>query len=150
MRRRLIIVILMVVVALAVTGGIAYAALASTPGSLSQSTWTLTRLVVGGQEQPLSTSRPATLRFLADQGQVAGSGGCNSFGATYLLVGNQLRISGLQSTLVACVGFDGSAAMSQESAYFQALPLVTSYTLGGSALTLTGDSGNVSLTFRAS
>ncbi|HEU0028321.1 MAG TPA: META domain-containing protein [Ktedonobacterales bacterium] len=150
MRRRIIIITLAVVAALAVSGGIAYAALTATPTSLSQSTWTLTRLVVDGQEQPLSSTRPATLRFLSNDHQVAGSGGCNMFGASYMLVGSQLRISELRTTLMACAGDDGASVMEQESHYLQALPQVTSYRLGGSTLMLTGDNGRVSLTFRAS
>jgi len=150
LRRRLILIILTVVAVLAVSADVAYAALTSTPGSLSQSTWTLTRLVVDGQEQTLSTTRPATLRFLAQERQVAGSGGCNSFGASYTLVGNQLRVGEMRSTLMACIGDDGANVMEQEYHYLEALQRVTSYHLDGSTLTLTGDSGAVSLTFRAS
>jgi heat shock protein HslJ len=150
MPRRLILIILAVVAVLAVTAGIAYAALTSTPTSLSQPTWRLTRLVVDGQERPLSSSRPATLRFLTNEHQVAGSGGCNSFGGSYTLVGSQLHMRDLRSTLIACIGDDGASVMEQESHYFQALPLVTSYRLDGSTLTLTGDGGKVSLTFSAS
>jgi len=51
---------------------------------------------------------------------------------------------------MACIGDDGASVMEQESHYLQALPQVTSYRLDGSTLTLTGDSGRVSLTFRAS
>ncbi len=150
MRRRLMLIILAVVAVLAVSAGIAYAALTSTPSGLSQPTWTLTRLVVDGQEQMLSTTRPATLRFLSQDRQIAGSGGCNSFGASYTLVGSQLRIGEMRTTLMACTGDDGASVMEQESHYLGALQLVTSYRLDGSTLTLTGDGGKVSLTFRAS
>lgn len=150
MRRRLIIIILAVAAVLAVTGGIAYAALTSTPTSLSQPTWKLTRLVVGGQEQPLSLTRPATLRFLASDRQVAGSGGCNSFGGSYMLVGSQLRIGELRSTLIACIGDDGASVMEQEGHYLDALTRATSYHLDGSTLTLIGNGGRDTLTFQVS
>ena len=143
-------IILAVVAVLVVFAGIAYAALTSTPSGLSQPTWTLTRLVVDGQEQMLSTTRPATLRFLSQDRQIAGSGGCNSFGASYTLVGSQLRIGEMRTTLMACTGDDGASVMEQESHYLEAMQLVTSYRLDGSTLTLTGDGGKVSLTFRAS
>lgn len=150
MRRRFIVIILAVVALLIISAGITFAALSSTPSSLAQHSWTLTRLVVDGQEQPLSATRPATLRFLSQERQIAGSGGCNSFGGSYSLLGNQLRVSELRTTLIACIGDDGASVMEQESHYLQALPLVSSYRLEGSTLTLTGDGGKVSLTFRAS
>lgn len=150
MRRRFIVIILAVLALLIISAGITFAALSSTPSSLTQHSWTLTRLVVDGQEQPLSATRPATLRFLSQERQIAGSGGCNSFGGSYTLLGNQLRVSELRTTLIACIGDDGASVTEQESHYLQALPLVTSYRLDGSTLTLTGDGGKVSLTFRAS
>ncbi len=150
MRRRFIVIIVAVVAALVIVGGVAFAALSSTPSSLTQPTWTLTRLVVDGQEQSLSTTRPATLRFLSQERQIAGSGGCNSFGGSYTILGNQLRVGELRTTLMACGGDDGVSVMEQESHYLQALSLVTSYRLDGSTLTMSGDGGKVSLTFRAS
>lgn len=147
MRRRLILVILAVVAVLAVSAGIAYTALTSTPSSLSQPTWALTRLVVGGQEQPLSTTQPAMLRFLSNDRQVAGFGGCNSYGGSYTLIGNQVRFGELRTTLIAC---QDARVMEQESHYLQALQSVTSYSLDGSTLTLTGNGGKDILTFRAS
>ena len=150
MPRRVILIILAVVAVLVVFAGIAYATLSSTPTSLTQPTWTLTRLVVDGQDQALSTTRPATLRFLSQNRQIAGSGGCNSFSASYTLVGSQLRVGEMRSTLMACAGEDGASVMEQEAHYLEAMQLVTSYRLDGSTLTLTGDSGKVSLTFRAS
>ncbi len=146
MRRRIILIIVAVVAALAITGGIAFAMLTSTPTSLTGHTWTLTRLVVNGQEQPLSPAHPATLRFLPNDRQIAGSGGCNSYGGSYTLIGNQLRVGELRVTLMAC---EDESIMVQESHYLEALPRVNSYQLTGSTLTLTGDGGRVALTFQA-
>ncbi len=146
MRRRIILIIVAVVAALAITGGIAFAMLTSTPTSLTGHTWTLTRLIVNGQEQPLSPAHSATLRFLPNDRQIAGSGGCNSYGGSYTLIGNQLRVGELRVTLMAC---EDESIMVQESHYLEALPRVNSYQLTGSTLTLTGDGGRVALTFQA-
>ena len=117
------------------------------PAALTQPTWTLTMLVVDGQEQALPSSRAATLHFGAHDDQISGSGGCDTFDGSYTLFGTRLQISMLRSTLVVCSDPDVSA---QDRHYFQALPRVATYRLEGNTLTLSGDSGQVQLTFRAS
>jgi heat shock protein HslJ len=146
MRRQIILIIVAIVAGLAVTAGIAYAALSSPPTSLSLPTWTLTQLVVDGQEQPLSPAHPATLRILARDHQVAGSGGCNSYGGSYTLFGNQMRVGELRTTLIACAD---ETIMTQESHFLAALPRVTSYRIDASTLILTGNGGKDRLTFQA-
>jgi heat shock protein HslJ len=42
-----------------------------------------------------------TLEF--EDGRVAGNGGCNNFFGTYTVDGNQLTISALGSTMMACL-----------------------------------------------
>jgi putative lipoprotein len=143
---RVFIIALAIIVALAVGGGVLFAILSSTPGDLSRPTWKLTRLVVNGLDQPLSASHRATIRFLASQRQVTGTGGCNSFGGSYTLIGNQVRFGDLRSTLVACADAD---AMEQESQYFQGLSQVTNYQVSGNTLTLSDGGGHVAMTFQA-
>lgn len=97
-------------------------------------------------------SHPVTLRFRAQDRQVVGSGGCNSYGGSYLVVGDTLRITDLSTTLMACVdantfGTD-ARVMEQESAYLQALGRVESYRLDGDTLILQGDGGQARLVFQ--
>jgi heat shock protein HslJ len=150
MRHRSILIavsILGVLVVGAIVAVIILSARSTPPAALTQPTWTLTTLVVDGQEQALSASHPATLHFGAHDGQIAGSGGCNTFGGSYALNGTQLHIGALRSTLIGCLE---PVVSEQESHYFQALPRVATYGLKGNTLTLSGESGRVQLIFRAS
>lgn len=150
MRRRSMLLAVAVVTVLVIGGIVAAIILASAPGTppvaLTQPTWTLTKLVVDGQEQPLSATHPATLHIGAHDGQVSGSGGCNAYGGSYSLHGDHLQLSDLRSTLIGCL--DPGVA-GQESYYFQALPRVQTYEITGTTLLLRGDSDRVQLIFRA-
>jgi heat shock protein HslJ len=131
----------------AIVALIVVAARRTPPATLTHPTWTLTRLVIDGQQQPLSPAHPATLQFGAVNDQVSGSGGCNTFGGSYALHGNQVQFGALRSTLIGCVD---AVAGAQEHAYFQALSRVQTYQIVGTTLTLTSEGGEVQLTFRAS
>lgn len=150
MRRRGMLFAVAFVTVLVVGGIVAAIVFASAPGTppvaLTQPTWTLTKLVVDGQEQPLSATHPATLHVGARDGQVSGSGGCNAYGGSYSLHGDQLQVSDLRSTAIGCL--DAGVA-GQESRYFQALPRVQTFEITGSTLLLRGDGDRVQLTFRA-
>jgi heat shock protein HslJ len=150
LRRRSILIAVPIVGVLAVWAIVAvivYTAGSTPPAALTQPTWTLTTLVVDGQEQLLSSSRAATLHVGAHDGQISGSGGCNGYGGSYTLHGSQLQIGELRSTAMACLDPVVSA---QESHYLQALSRVATYRLEGNMLTLSGESGRVQLTFQAS
>ena len=114
------------------------------PTVLTDHSWTLTRLVVNGQEQPLSETHPATLRFQSQTHNISGGGGCNSYGASYVIAGNTLHISDIRLTLMACMD---TRVMEQEASYLQALGHVESYHLTGDTLTLESDSGHIVMTF---
>lgn len=51
-------------------------------------------------------------------GQVGGSGGCNSYGGAYEVNGERIRVQELVSTLMACAD---PSVTDQESAYLQSL-----------------------------
>jgi heat shock protein HslJ len=136
-----------VVVVGAIFAIVVVAASSTPPSALTQPTWTLTQLVVDGQEQTLSPTHSATLHFGAHGGQVSGSGGCNTFGGSYSLHGKQVQFDALHSTLIGCLD---PVVAGQESHYFQALPRVETYQIMGTTLTLRRDSDRVQLIFRAS
>ena len=157
MRRRFILIavaISSILAVAAVAGLIIFSARSGPPTPLTQTTWTLTTLEVDGQEQALSSSRSATLRFGAHDGQISGSAGCNAISGMYSLNGTRLQFSALRTTLIACLdpvlGRLDPVVSRQESYYFHALSRVVAYRLKGNTLTLSGDGGEVQLFFRAS
>ena len=149
MKRQLIIVAATVAVALVVTvivlatqptGG----SHAATPATLTGHSWTLTRLVVDGDDKILSSANPITLSFQAQDHTLSGSSGCNTYGASYTLTGSQIHITDLRSTLVFC---DDAGVMELEFAYTQALQRVESVRIDGDTLTLEGVNGQVFMAF---
>lgn len=69
------------------------AALVGTP-------WTLDSLITGDAVSSVAGG-PATLELNAD-GTLTGSTGCRSFGGTYQLVGDQVRVTSLAADTLAC------------------------------------------------
>lgn len=159
MRRRAVVIALLIVLVLAVGAGI-FAAMRAVagPASLTDRTWTLTSMTVDGHAQTLITSHPITLRFRSQERQVSGSSGCNSYGGSYLIVGDALRLTDLAMTAMACVSANPDTGefqtdndvMGQESTYAQALGEVNKYHLDGDTLTLQGNGGRTTLTFHPS
>jgi heat shock protein HslJ len=100
--------------------------------------WQLVSFGVRGAETPVVATSTVTLRFTED-GNVGGSGGCNSYGGRYSVDGEALTIDRLVSTMMACEQ-DGIGA--QELAFFAALGTATGYTLVDDQLTIAygGDS----------
>lgn len=147
MRRRTIVIaaVIALVVAVAV-GTVAVTRAMAGPASLTGRSWTLSRMVIDGQEQPVSPARPATLQFRAGERQLAGNAGCNGYGGSYAIVGDRVRVADVYSTVMACAD-DG--VMRQEIAYLQALSRVETFALNGDTLALRGDGGRLVLTFRA-
>jgi heat shock protein HslJ len=150
MRRRSIYVaasVVAVVVVVTIVTVLVVDARSKSSGKLTKSTWTLTKLVVDGQEQALSPSHPATIKFDSDSGQASGSAGCNTFGAPYTLDGDQVKFGDFRTTLMAC---DDDAANAQETHFLSALPRVQTHQIDGSTMTLSSDDNRVQLTFKGS
>lgn len=118
--------------------------------NLAHTSWTLTRLVVDGSEQPLVPGRAPTLYFgqYNGQSQIWAVGGCNGWSGGYTLFGDTFHPNGpvFGETQVACLPL---ALMDQENAYFHALQQVEHYRWEGNTLTLTSADGSVELIFRA-
>lgn len=121
-----------------------------TPPSLTQTTWTLTRLVVDGREVPLVPGHAPTLVLGPFNGQILGiqgEGGCNEYYGTYTQAGDTLRFGGigLWGFMDAC----GNPVGTEQVAYLQALGRVERYHLDRNTLTLTSADGSMQLIFRA-
>ncbi|OGO31561.1 MAG: hypothetical protein A2136_10950 [Chloroflexi bacterium RBG_16_54_11] len=103
------------------------------------SKWKLESFGKAGAAAPVVTGSTVKLEFLED-GQLGGSGGCNSYGAKYEIDGTNLSIKELVSTLMACVD---EKVMQQETLYFTALQSASSFEISGDKLTIFyGDGAN--------
>lgn len=89
--------------------------------ALANTEWVL--VSYGTLDAPITpiAEAPITLKF-ADDGTIAGSGGCNTYSSSYTLVDSAITFEGVVSTEMACVT-DG--VMAQESAYYGALASAT-------------------------
>lgn len=112
-------------------------------GSGLEGTWILDAAslatLAGGAEVPPEVQ--ATLTF--QDGQVGGSAGCNSFGGTYTVDGDELTISDIAQTMIACP----PPLDVIEQAYVAALGGVSGFQVSGETLVLTGE--GVALSFAA-
>lgn len=117
---------------------------AATPAALTGHSWTLTRLVVAGDEKILSSANPITLNIQAQDHSLSGSSGCNTYGASYTLTGDQIHVTEMRSTLVFC---EDASVMDLEFAYTEALQRVETFRIDGGTLTLEGANGQIFMTF---
>ncbi len=92
--------------------------------------------------QPLLPSALLTASF--NNGQVTGSGGCNTFNASYSTNGNNVSISPPIATQMAC---PTPELAQQEQQYFQALSSVATYEFSGPNLIFRDGGGNTTLVF---
>ena len=115
------------------------------PGSnpLTGTEWRLASFGPAGALQPVLPGSTITLRF-EQNGQATGSGGCNSYGASYQVQGSNLAISQVISTEMACLQ---QGVMEQEQRYFQALQSTGSFVLGSDQLVISYNNGQGALNF---
>jgi heat shock protein HslJ len=135
-----------VLLILGIGGGLLLArANQSLPDTVTQHTWQLEAFTFGRHQETLLTRVPITLTFRAQQNQISGFNGCNSYGANYTASYGHLHLDHFYETLVACIPSD---LMQQESTYMQALQQVTTYEIGPtSLLTLRDDASQVVLQY---
>lgn len=103
------------------------------PGSVSLlGAWKLTSYGSGGTLASALPDAEAGLIFQED-GTLTGTSGCNEFGGTYTLEGDQITFSEVVSTLILC----DAPIMEQEEAMQQVLSETATYQTEGHTLTIT-------------
>ena len=112
-------------------------------GDLTNSQWKLVSYGKSGAETPVVEGSSITLDFEAE-GQVGGSGGCNSYGGKYETQDNNLTIRDIVSTLMACAD---EQVTQQEQRYFDALKTATRFEITEDKLTIWYGDGQNRLNF---
>ncbi len=104
--------------------------------------WNLTSYYTGDAVTSVSGDATLTAEFAADG--VSGNGGCNQFNGPYTVDGQNVTIGPLASTRAAC---PDEALQQQETAYFAALEMATTFQVTGDRLDLFRDGGTYAATF---
>jgi heat shock protein HslJ len=92
-----------------------------------------------------ATTRLATARF--EDGTISGHAGCNTFNASYEIMGDGISMGPAMTTRMHCAEPDG--IMAQEQEYLEALSLARVYELTDSGLTLRDENGSLQVNFVA-
>ncbi|MCM2466728.1 META domain-containing protein [Methanoculleus oceani] len=117
------------------------------PAPLAGTSWTLESYSLNGETvSSVIVGTTITAEFSPD-GNVTGSGGCNSYGAGYKVDGMSLSVSSLYSTKMNCNKPEG--LMEQENRYFNLLTAATGYRIEGDRLDLLDEDGTGLLSYRA-
>jgi heat shock protein HslJ len=113
-----------------------------TPPPLENSVWILESYGSPGSLKAVLPDTEVTARFNSSDKKVTGSGGCNSYGGSYLLSGNKLSVPApLISTKIFC----GEGKNQQEQLFFSTLQSAESYHIADGKLTI--DCGDNILVF---
>ncbi len=94
-----------------------------------------------GEQTAVLPGTEITLAFM--DGRVAGNSGCNQYSGGAEINGNQIKLGGMMSTMMACE----ETIMQQEQAYLAALGSAASFEISGETLTMADAQGNVVLSF---
>ena len=115
--------------------------------SLTGTDWVATRVNNGNQGVVSILADTEITATFTEDGQVAGSGGCNSYNGAYTVDGSIIEVGPLATTRKLCGSPDGID--DQEAQYFAALDAATTYTILGSELELRDDSGALQVSYTA-
>lgn len=110
---------------------------------LENTNWQLVAFGPIDAQTPVIADSTITVAFNAD-GEVGGSGGCNSYGGTYTMEEEHLAFSEIVSTLMACAD---QAVTEQEMVYLAALQSADRFAIADGMLTIWYDSESSALTF---
>jgi len=113
--------------------------------ALTQTRWVAT-MINGGTGAVASVVAGSTVTAIfAEGGNVAGSGGCNTYNGTYTTDGASLDFGPLASTMKICAE---AAVSQQEASYFAALDTVATYAFNGDLLQLRAADGALQVEYR--
>jgi heat shock protein HslJ len=118
---------------------------AETQMGLSDATWLLSTMNVGGDATVSVIEGTRLTAVFNPDGTVTGNGGCNTFNGSYTTDGNNITIGTLASTTMACA----EDVMGQETAYLAALQSANTYQIFDDILELYAADGNWLLAFNA-
>ena len=108
------------------------------PKKLENTYWQLKKLVDGNPAESVPYEVVITVRLAA--GKLTGSGGCNDYGADYIVTGDHLSVAVIWATKRGC------AAGKWETRYFEALQASESWKISGNTLTVQTADGSLVFT----
>jgi heat shock protein HslJ len=109
--------------------------------------WVLVSLVNAAGETVTALADSEVTAEFGPDGQMAGSGGCNRYFASYTVDGSNLTIGQAGSTMMACEPVE---VMEQEAQFLAALGSVATWQIDGDTLTISNADGAPLMTFQAS
>ena len=133
MKKKLILALWLICVILTV------AACGSSGSVLEKNKWMLSSYGEVNNLKTVLADTEITAEFDKGRGEIIGSGGCNTYFATYKIDGNNLSISNLAWTEMACLSPDG--IMEQEQEFLSLLAGADVFQVNDTALTITSSDG---------
>lgn len=112
---------------------------------LTGTRWAATGINNGAEAVTGLAAGTEVTAIFAEDGTVAGSGGCNNFNGTYTIDGAGIAFGPIASTKMACE----QPAMDQETAFLAALAASSTYAISGDELELRDADGALQVGFRA-
>lgn len=120
-------------------------AIAEAP-SLTGTRWVATQINNGTGGVASVVAGSTVTAIFSEDGNVAGSGGCNDYNGTYTVDGSNITFGPTKSTKMACADEAGNA---QEAAYFAALEKTATFAFAGDRLQLRDAGGALQVEYRA-
>lgn len=109
--------------------------------AIDNTAWVLLWYSEQGNLQAVLVGTEITAKFDGKDGQITGSAGCNTYTGDYEAKKNELSISRLAWTEMACLEPEG--VMEQEQQYLSALQAAESYIIEGGELRISCSGGQV-------